>query len=437
MSIVITPEQFIYASSFFQDQFSFGSANEEVRTCRYLNNILNMFGRNVVLSDGITTDVSVVANVVSVTISEGVLISDKTLIPFDSFVLDIDITDYLAIGAYVVVYTDFEFTADDRDVVTDPCPFYFKIGIVDSDGLPLASWPLNPYRNSNSVRIDEGSSEAIIDFIIDFVDTDYHISTTLLNVVDLAPSQYLMTVIDKTSLDFTTKLSGNTDTDNYYLTCLAFKEDPDTQSGFESIDLGEDSVTVTIPTPYDDTDYIIAVSILNTTDATVSQYATLVTAKTTSSFTIDLSGKTDTANYVLSWLTTLGETNKSGIEDIEEESYSVTVEFSTPYPNKNYNTVVLLENIVDENPSKYAFTITSKTTDGFTVTFSGLTDTANYKLSWMTYLTKNPIIMCVYDIDNEKCVSEETLPKIAAQDYSLLGLQGNVEYLDLLDGGQL
>lgn len=441
MSVVITPEQFIYVSSFHQDRFSFGSSNEEVRTCRYINSILDMFGKNVVLSDGRVTDISIVDDIVSITISSGVIINDKTLINFDEFTLDSDTTDYTSIGAYIIVYTSFTYSSADRDVEIDPCPFYFKIGIIDSSGYPLDFTSISPYRKGAIHTIAEGISEIVITMSTSFDDIDYNISSAVLNTIDATSSQYLMTVSDKTISDFTVILSGVTDTANYKLSWLTFREDPEIKSGFESIGIDEDSVVVTLPTPYDDTSYIIKTSIQNTTDATVSQYAMLVTSKSTSGFTITLSGCTDTANYVLSWITTENESTETGIDDIGNGEDSVEITFSSPLANSRYRVLASLENVVDATPSEYAFTVVSKEVSGFTVELSGLTDSANYKLSWTVYESEfdleSTIIMCVYDIDNEKLVSEIEVPEINEQEYSIMGLSDNVDYLDLLDGGQL
>lgn len=142
MAVFVTPpDQFVYVSSYFQKLFTFGSADDNLRICRYVNHFLDLFGQDVVLVGGGVTSYSVVDDVITITLSSGKLIQDKTLIPFNSFTLDKDITGYVGVGAFVVIYTSFQFNDSDRDAVSDPNTFFFKIGIVDSTGdLIGATW---------------------------------------------------------------------------------------------------------------------------------------------------------------------------------------------------------------------------------------------------------------------------------------------------------
>jgi hypothetical protein len=77
------------------------------------------------------------------------------------------------------------------------------------------------------------------------------------------------------------------------------------QGGVKALGSGVSSVTVTFTTDGEfnmpDTSYKIDCTFENTTDATPSQYGYIVTAKSTSAFTVQLSGVTDTSNYVMNW----------------------------------------------------------------------------------------------------------------------------------------
>lgn len=140
-SFVTPPDQFIYTSSYFQKLFTFGSADSELTICRYINHFLDLIGQDVVLFGGNVTSYSVTSNIMTITLSSGKLIQDRTLVPFSSFTLDKSIAGYVGVGAYVVIYTSFQFNDSDRDVVSDPNTFLFKIGIVDSTGdLIGATW---------------------------------------------------------------------------------------------------------------------------------------------------------------------------------------------------------------------------------------------------------------------------------------------------------
>lgn len=76
------------------------------------------------------------------------------------------------------------------------------------------------------------------------------------------------------------------------------------KTGSESLSSGVQSINVTFGEAMANTNYKLTYSLLNTTDANPSSYTSVVTAKTTTGFTIQLSGQTDSANYVLEWVTT-------------------------------------------------------------------------------------------------------------------------------------
>ena len=73
---------------------------------------------------------------------------------------------------------------------------------------------------------------------------------------------------------------------------------------------------------------------------------------------------------------------KKGIQAIDKDANSVSIDFTSPFPNMNYYILVTMENTADLPVSIYSYTITAKSLDGFTVSFSGDMDSANYKLNW-------------------------------------------------------
>lgn len=74
---------------------------------------------------------------------------------------------------------------------------------------------------------------------------------------------------------------------------------------------------------------------------------------------------------------------KVGSGSLSIDSTSATVLFYSGEPDENYsiNSLVLV-NTVDDPPSFYSMIVTSKTTLGFTVLFSGPIDSSNYTLEW-------------------------------------------------------
>ena len=142
MITVIPSDQKIYVSSYFQNLFEFGNAPDDVRICRYLNHLLDLFGEDLVISGGRVESVDINgSNLFTIMTKTGRLIQDKTLISFDAFTLDKDLTGYLGVGAHAIVYTDFQYNDSDRNVSVDPNIFFFRAGIVDASGtLVGATW---------------------------------------------------------------------------------------------------------------------------------------------------------------------------------------------------------------------------------------------------------------------------------------------------------
>lgn len=78
-------------------------------------------------------------------------------------------------------------------------------------------------------------------------------------------------------------------------------EEASGKTGIETIASGADSVGVTFGSPFDDTNYSIVTSLVNTVDDNPAQYGSTVDSKTINGFTVLLSDFTDTGNYELNW----------------------------------------------------------------------------------------------------------------------------------------
>lgn len=85
-----------------------------------------------------------------------------------------------------------------------------------------------------------------------------------------------------------------------------------------------------------------------------------------------------TKNYVDNLIT-----GKEGSQAILNGADNVLITFASAFPNTNYSVVVTLENIADSPVSIYSYAVTAKSINGFTVSFSGDIDSANYKLNWI------------------------------------------------------
>jgi len=72
----------------------------------------------------------------------------------------------------------------------------------------------------------------------------------------------------------------------------------------------------------------------------------------------------------------------TGQESLGNGDSTASITFVSAEADTNYSIGYSLVNTVDSPPSIYASIVTEKTVDGFTVTFSGPLDSANYTLDW-------------------------------------------------------
>jgi len=75
-------------------------------------------------------------------------------------------------------------------------------------------------------------------------------------------------------------------------------------------------------------------------------------------------------------------TGLAGIDSIGNATDTVNVTFGQTVSGTDYYPTVSIENSTDANPAQFGYIITEKTTTGFTLLLSGLTDSANYKANW-------------------------------------------------------
>ena len=85
----------------------------------------------------------------------------------------------------------------------------------------------------------------------------------------------------------------------------------------------------------------------------------------------------------LSTLIDSGVGINTGSASIAVDENSLSITFGTAFSYDDYTVVVNLRNYVDDPPSIYTWSIQAKTSTGFTVLFSGPTDSANYIVEWV------------------------------------------------------
>lgn len=143
--ILIPEEQSIYPNPNEHINFEFNNSIEEYRTSRYLNQILKVFGPDIVLW-GLNLEEVEYNDNVELTFNNGVLIQDSTLIKIlYSFSKSINVTSDLYseytdtdTGKIVpdsnyafVVYTDFKFPSVTETPSANPLSFNVNIGLLD------------------------------------------------------------------------------------------------------------------------------------------------------------------------------------------------------------------------------------------------------------------------------------------------------------------
>ncbi len=142
---------------------------------------------------------------------------------------------------------------------------------------------------------------------------DYHLTTkfyidqisgtlgdhgTLTGLADDDHFQYVPTNADR---GFTATVSGIDPTLDYHLATKWYVDQGNIdRKGKQAIPDGVAQVSVGFA-DIGDTNYIVNATMANTTDSPPSIYAYIVSATTTSGFTVSFIGDTDSANYVLHW----------------------------------------------------------------------------------------------------------------------------------------
>jgi len=78
-------------------------------------------------------------------------------------------------------------------------------------------------------------------------------------------------------------------------------------------------------------------------------------------------------------------------EAIPNAATSLTITFPSPLPSNVYTVNPQMVNVTDASPDFQPLTITNKTASGFTVTWNAPTDSANYKIAYITPVVQETI----------------------------------------------
>lgn len=276
-----------------------------------------------------------------------------------------------------------------RDDVIDRlgCPIFYGDGTaaiqiasrLDAPNAPIVNSELieNTFRRYDIQKI-EHDADTVTGEYREVQSAGYALTLNLFNEIDSTSNFYSHVITNKTINDYTAKISGLTDTVNYFMSC---DYDNSVNSGIVHIPDGTNTVVVSIPTQViDNTAYTVAISLSNLVDSTASTYYYAVTERTTTTFTVEFSDNMNSNNYYLEWI--LITHDKQGVIDLPITTTTLTIPFLPPYEvNDNYGLSLSLLNEVDSTPI-IPLIVTDKRIDGFTVKFSQVIDTNNYQLMW-------------------------------------------------------
>lgn len=82
----------------------------------------------------------------------------------------------------------------------------------------------------------------------------------------------------------------------------------------------------------------------------------------------------------------LGGERKSSTVSIGSGSDTVTVNFGTPYTVTTYKILFNFMNLVDVTPDVLTGVVVARTLSSFTVKLTGIADSANYTMNWLTFI---------------------------------------------------
>ena len=230
------------------------------------------------------------------------------------------------------------------------------------------------------ISLINGQSYISVIFDNEQSNTNYSISTTVVNTTDSIPSIFIGTVANKTVNGFTVDFNGDIDSANYYMDWILSNKT--SEVGEQAISINSTLVDILFDIPKLDMNYSVDVNLTNTIDALPSIYDMVITKKSLTGFSVIFSAPVDSSNYILEWLTD-NTLDKTGQTSIATDLTSVTINFTKRKKSLKYIISSILVNTVDSTPSIYSYMITNKTLDGFTILFSGPLDSSNYMVDWI------------------------------------------------------
>lgn len=110
MSRIVTPTQFRYNDPYSQRMLQYDIADTKLYLSRISNLLLKSLGDNAIIRGFELLSTNITGNIITLTISPGLLIQDATLIEVtENTIIDFDVTDYDSCAGKLIVYTNYQY----------------------------------------------------------------------------------------------------------------------------------------------------------------------------------------------------------------------------------------------------------------------------------------------------------------------------------------
>lgn len=152
---------------------------------------------------------------------------------------------------------------------------------------------------SGQDAIGLGATSVTVVFSSPLLTADYVPVVSMVNTVDASPQFQPLLVSNKTTNGFTVKWNDATDSANYELAYSV--PNIQTQVGESPVGLAQTSLTITLPIALSGTTYAPIAQLVDYVDGSPQFQPTVVTAKTTTTFTVQWNAPTDSANYKIAY----------------------------------------------------------------------------------------------------------------------------------------
>lgn len=156
---------------------------------------------------------------------------------------------------------------------------------------------------AQEVVITSGTTSVTVTFATPQSNTSYIVLAQLVNITDSFPEFQPVTITNKTINGFTASWNAPVPTSHYALDYIVPPGVENEQIGETTLTAGQTSVTITIPIAESSTSYVVVAEMVNLVDANPQFQPLLITNKTTSTFTVQWTAGTQTANYRIAWQT--------------------------------------------------------------------------------------------------------------------------------------